>query len=253
MTRLACIRILLFLLTGIMTSCITTRSNSYLQEGDNLPQYAAADYSAYRLRPNDQLSMRVLTLDKDAAKVFNTGSGNNNSSNAYSYRVYEDGTVDFPFLNGVKVAGLTLREASAKLQDTLRTMVPDATVKLAMTNECFYFVGEGGSGAFTFYKERLNIFQALALVGDLASNGDRRRVRVVRPDPAGGRPEVREFDLRSRSVIGSEYYWVYPNDVIYVSSIPGDFWKVEDYSAAVGTLSSSISFLVTVINLGLSF
>lgn len=234
-------------------SCITTKSNSYLQTNDKLPQYTKAEYREYRLHPNDQLRMRVLTLNDEAYGIFNTGDNISSNNNSSTYRIYDDGTVDFPFLSGVKVAGLTLREAAHKIQDTLQTLIPDAMVKLAMANEQFYFVGEGKSGAYSFYKERLNIFQALALVGDLKSNGDRRRIRIVRPDPEGGLPEIREFDLRSESIIDSEYYYIYPNDVIYVSSIKGNFFKVENYSSTVGTLSTSLSFLVSVINLGLSF
>ena len=166
---------------------------------------------------------------------------------------YDDGTVDLPFLSGIKVAGLTLREAAHKIQDTIQTMIPDAMVKLSMANEQFYFVGEGGNGAYSFYKERLNIFQALALTGNMKSNGDRRRIRIIRPDAEGGQPEIREFDLRSQSIIDSEFYYIYPNDVIYVSSIKGNFFKVENYSSTISTLSTSINFLVSVINLGLKF
>ena len=253
MRRVAFIGFLFGLLAAGCTSCITMRSNSYLQESDKLPQYTKAEYREYRLHPNDQLRMRVLTLNDEAYGIFNTGDNISSNNNSSTYRIYDDGTVDFPFLSGVKVAGLTLREAAHKIQDTLQTLIPDAMVKLAMANEQFYFVGEGKSGAYSFYKERLNIFQALALVGDLKSNGDRRRIRIVRPDPEGGLPEIREFDLRTQSIIDSEYYYIYPNDVIYVSSIKGNFFKVENYSSTVGTLSTSLSFLVTVINLGLSF
>lgn len=242
------------LLLAACTSCITVQSNSYLQENKKLPQYTRGEWHEYRLQPNDQLRMRVLTLDEEARDIFNAGNQNASvNNNGYTYRIYDDGTVDFPFLSGISVAGLTLREASRKVQDTLQTMVPDAMVKLAMANEQFYFVGEGKSGAYSFYKEKLNIFQALSLVGDMANNADRKRIRILRPDPNGGNPQVREFDIRSASIIDSDFYYIYPNDVIYVSSIKGDFWKIQNYSSAVGTLSTSISFLVTVINLGLSF
>ena len=63
---------------------------------------------------------------------------------------------------------------------------------------------------------------------------------------------VKEFDLRTVSVIDSEYYYVYPNDVIYLSSIKGNFWKIEDYSSALGTITTSIGFLVSVFNLGVT-
>ncbi|MBO4370475.1 MAG: polysaccharide biosynthesis/export family protein, partial [Paludibacteraceae bacterium] len=170
-----------------------------------------------------------------------------------NYRIYDDGTIDLPFADHIKVSGLTLREAERAIEEALQPMIPDVMVKVAMVNDQFYFVGEGGVGAYSIYKERLNIFQALALVGDFKSNGDRKRVRIIRPNPDGNQPIVKEFDLRTSSIIDSEFYYIYPNDVIYLASIKGDFWKVQNYSSTISTLSTSINFLVTVINLGLSF
>jgi polysaccharide export outer membrane protein len=114
-------------------------------------------------------------------------------------------------------------------------------------------LGVSGKGAYPLYKEKLNIFQALALTGQMANNADRKRVRLIRPNPEGGRPIVKQFDLRTASIIDSEYYYVQPNDVLYLGPIKGDFWKIENYSAAIGTLSTSLNFLVSVVNLGFSF
>ncbi|MBP5318853.1 MAG: polysaccharide biosynthesis/export family protein [Paludibacteraceae bacterium] len=251
------IRILAFLAVLLgTTSCITNKTLNLMQDSDKLPQYTKAEYQYYRLMPNDQLMMRVLTLNDEAAAMYNSENQNNqrNSISSFSnYRIYDDGTVDLPFADHIQVAGLTLREAEAAITEALRPMIPDVMVKLALANDQFYFVGEGNTGTYSIYKERLNIFQALALVGNFKYNGDRRRVRIIRPNHDGGHPIVKEFDLRSASIIDSEFYYVYPNDVIYLSSIKGDFWKIQDYNAIIGTLSTSINFLVSVINLGLSF
>ena len=222
----------LMLMTG--TSCITNKDNTYFQESDKLPQYPKAEYEYYKIIPNDQLVIRLLTLNEEAAAIFNFESGGSSSSaTEFTYRVYDDGTIDIPFVNSIPVAGLTIREASKVIEEKLKDFVPDAMVKVALANDMFYIIGEGGKGAFNLYKEKLNIFQALALAGGPATNADKKRVRLVRPNPEGGRPMVKEFDLRTVSIINSEHYYVYPNDVIYLSSIKGKFWKIEDYSSAL--------------------
>lgn len=237
----------------LASSCITNKSMTYLQDSDKLPQYPKVPYTYYRIQKNDQLVIRLLSLNEEATAIFNMQS-TSGTSTGYTYRVYDDGTIDIPFVDNIPVAGLTIREASKVIEARLKDFVPDAMVKVALANDNFYILGlSGAKGAFPLYKEKLNIFQALALTGNVATNADRKRVRLIRPNADGGRPIVKEFDLRTISIIDSEYYYVQPNDVLYLGPIKGDFWKIENYSSAVGTLSTSLNFLVTVLNLGLTF
>lgn len=237
----------------LASSCITNKSMTYLQDSDKLPQYPKVPYTYYRIQKNDQLVIRLLSLNEEATAIFNMQS-TSASTTGYTYRVYDDGTIDIPFVDNIPVAGLTIREASKVIEARLKDFVPDAMVKVALANDNFYMLGlSGAKGAFPLYKEKLNIFQALALTGNVATNADRKRVRLIRPNADGGRPIVKEFDLRTISIIDSEYYYVQPNDVLYLGPIKGDFWKIENYSSAVGTLSTSLNFLVTVLNLGLTF
>ena len=237
----------------LASSCITNKSMTYLQDSDKLPQYPKVPYTYYRIQKNDQLVIRLLSLNEEATAIFNMQSSSSVAT-GYTYRVYDDGTIDIPFVDNIPVAGLTIREASKVIESRLKDFVPDAMVKVALANDNFYMLGlTGTKGAFPLYKEKLNIFQALALTGNVATNADRKRVRLIRPNPQGGRPIVKEFDLRTISIIDSEYYYVQPNDVLYLGPIKGDFWKIENYSSAVGTLSTSLNFLVTVLNLGLTF
>ena len=93
----------------------------------------------------------------------------------------------------------------------------------------------------------MTIFQALAMTGDVQNSGDRKHVRIVRPS-GNEPPEVLEFDIRSKSIIDSKSYYIYPNDLIYVSREKGAFYKVPSYSGFIALVTSSISLLVTVLN-----
>ena len=107
------------LMTG--TSCITNKDNTYFQESDKLPQYPKAEYEYYKIIPNDQLVIRLLTLNEEAAAIFNFESGGSSSSaTEFTYRVYDDGTIDIPFVNSIPVAGLTIREASKVIEEKLK-------------------------------------------------------------------------------------------------------------------------------------
>jgi polysaccharide export outer membrane protein len=242
--RLQYISLLLLLIS--MTGCYGYRQVGLLQERDNLPQYDSAAYEPYRLQVNDEIIYRVVTMDETLAKTL---SANNNSAGQYAnaYRIYSDGTVDIPFLSPVKLEGLTELEAQDTLKKAFREIIPDADVKLAMYNKRFTVLGDANSGIYNIYKERMTIFQALAMSGDLMNSGDRRHVRIIRPR-GNAEPEILEFDIRTNSIIDSKYYYVYPNDLIYVSRDAGSFYKQSSYSSFLALITSSVSLLITVLN-----
>ncbi|MBO5362203.1 MAG: polysaccharide biosynthesis/export family protein [Paludibacteraceae bacterium] len=235
-----------FVLGMLLTSCYGYRQVGLLQERDNLPQYDSVAYTPYRLQVNDEIIYRVITMDETLAKTLSSNE-NTNSQYANSYRIYSDGTVDIPFLAPIKLAGLTELEAQDTLRKAFREIIPDADVKLAMYNKRFTVMGDARSGVYNIYKERMTIFQALAMSGDLMNSGDRRHVRIIRPR-GNGEPEVLEFDIRPNSIINSEYYYVYPNDLIYVSRDSGSFYKQSSYSSFLALITSSVSLLITVLN-----
>ena len=238
--------IIAVLALGMLSSCYGYRQVGLLQERDDLPQYDSAAYEPYRLQVNDEIIYRVVTMDETIAKTL---SANNNGSGQYanSYRIYSDGTVDIPFLAPVKLEGLTELEAQDTLKAAFREIIPDADVKLALYNKKFTVLGDANSGTYTIYKERMTIFQALAMTGDLMNSGDRRHVRIIRPRGNEER-EVLEFDIRTNTIIDSKYYYVYPNDLIYVSRDSGSFYKQSSYSGFLALITSSVSLLITVLN-----
>lgn len=230
------------------TGCYSHKAVGLLQERKNLPQYDSAAYVPYRLQVNDEIIYRVITMDETLAKTIL--ANNNNSGNtqyANSYRIYSDGTVDLPFMDPIRLEGLTELEAQDTVRKYMRELIPDADVKLAMYNKNFTVLGDISSGVRYIYKDRMTIFQALAMTGDLMNSGDRRHVRIIRPH-GNDAPEVLEFDIRTNTLINSQYYYIYPNDLIYVSREPASFFKQESFFAAWGLLVSTLNLLITVLN-----
>ncbi len=233
-----------------MCSCYSHRVIGYLQEPtrqNNLPEYDSVGYQPYRIHVNDEIIYRLITLDES---IFNTLNANNNSGaqSANPYRVHADGTVDIPFLKPVSLLGLTEKEAQDALQAAFREIIPDACVKLALYNKYFSVLGDARSGQYYIYKERMNIFQALAMTGDVLNSGDRRHVRIIRPRDGAQEPEVLEFDMRTNSIIDSKYYYIYPNDVIYVARTADSFYKVPSYASFISLVTSSVALLTSVLN-----
>ena len=243
--------IALALTAVLMSSCYSHKAIGYLQEptkANKLPVYDSVPYEPYRIRVNDEIIYRLITLDETMSKMLGANNTSVGSQYANSYRVYSDGTVDLPFLEPLKIAGLTETEAQDTLRAAFKEIIPDADVKLALYNKYFSVVGDARAGRYYIYKEKLNIFQALAMTGDVMNSGDRRHIRIIRPRDGGQDPEVLEFDMRTNSIIDSKYYYVYPNDVIYVARTKDSFYKVPTYTGFLGLITSSVALLTTVLN-----
>ena len=228
------------LLLLLLSSCTMNRYTRFLQESNRLPQYAKTEMERYRIQVDDELRVRVLSMNKEATAIFNTGSTNSNS-NLNNYRVYTDGTIDLPFINSVHVEGLTLSQAKEKIGEQIKAFIIDAEVIVALSNNYFYVLGDAGKGNFLLYKEKITVFQALAMCGGINKVGSRKHVYIMRKD-AEGKTQVKNFDIRSITVLDSEYYYIQPNDIIYIPPASERFFRLDSFAAIVGVISTSFSF-----------
>ncbi len=228
--------------TMLLSSCYTQKDKRLLQTSRSLPTYTEADFETYKIEVNDELIFRLISTDEDFINLIDAGGSAR--QRVISYRVYPDGTIDLPFIDSIHVAGMTLLDATEKIQKRFQRLVIDAEVKLALANKSYTVIGEAGTGVFPVYKEQLNIYQALAQSGEIALSGDRKHIKIIRE--IDGIPEILEFDIRPNSVIKSKYFYIYPNDIIYVQKDPASFYKSNTYGSFIGLISSSISLFTTV-------
>ena len=235
----------LLLLLFSFSSCYNYKSLRLLQDNNRaLPVYDKSDYKDYHIRVNDELIYRLITSDESILKLISSQSSN--SQNQTSYRVYTDGTIDLPFISNIPVAGITLDEAAVVIENRFKKLIPDAVIKLSLSNKTFTIFGDAGSGIFPIYKEKLNIFQALSMSGDFSETSDRKHVRIIREGEK--ETQVLEFDIRPKSIIDSKYYYIYPNDIIYVQRERSSFYKVNNYGTLLSVINFSFSLLFGVLN-----
>ena len=242
---------LILILTLSLSSCYNYKNLRFLQDDNKtIPVYEKSKYADYRIQVNDEIIYRLITSDETISKLISPqssqSSGGNSSQNVISYTVHIDGTIDLPFVSKIKVKGLTMTEAAKSIENRLKEIIPDAMVKISLANKVFTIFGDAGSGIFPIYKEKLTIFQALAMSGDLNEGSDYRHIRIIRETEKGTR--ILEFDIRSKSIIDSKYYYIYPNDIIYVQREFSSFYKVNSYSGLLGVISFSLSLLFAVLN-----
>ena len=231
----------------LLSGCYPLRRVGLIQERKGLPDYKEGEYVAYKLQKNDEIVIRVITQNDATASLFDYGNaGNANSRSSVSYRVYEDGTIDLPYVKKIKVEGYTLEQTKAIIEEKLKDFADDIQVKVALNTATFCVIGDAGRGYFPIYRDRLTIYQALALSGGLNESADFAHVKILRK--INGETKIVQFDIRTKSIVDSDYYYIYPNDIIYVDVSKRRFWAVNSYSAFIGLISSSLSMLITVWN-----
>lgn len=128
----------------LLSSCYPIRRVGLLQERSGLPDYKHGEYAQYRLQKNDELELRVISMNPETALLFQQRASSylSNNSSSFTYRIYEDGTIDVPFLSKVEVAGLTLQQAEAKIELELKAFADDIMVKLALSTGTFCVIGK---------------------------------------------------------------------------------------------------------------
>jgi polysaccharide export outer membrane protein len=239
---------ILFLLEG----CVTNKKTAYLQEYD-ISQYESDSIfsETYKLQTSDNIFIKVITPESRYAEMFNTipvasptTSTTEQSLDLLSYVVQLDGTVEIPYLGAIQVGGKTLVETKAILEEAFTDYMDEVSVTVKLVNYYVSILGEVNMpGRYPVYKQQMNIFQAMAMAGDIDAFGNRYTVKIIRPTPEGS--VIKEFDMTDRSLVDSEFYYVMPNDVIYVEPMKGKFFAMSQFP--YGLILSTIS--VTILTL----
>ncbi|MNG00289.1 hypothetical protein D3C84_832200 [compost metagenome] len=114
------------------------------------------------------------------------------------------------------------------------------TVKLAGFR--YTINGEVGStGTKTLFQPHVNVLEAVANAGDITTVGNRKAVMIIRQTPTG--VQMNEIDLTDANVMKSPYYYLQPNDYIYVKPLRQKTWGTGQ------TGIQSISTIITLLSL----
>ena len=240
--------------SAFLTSCVPSKDLIYLQKSENPDSngsIAPVMSKPYRVQTNDILSIKIKASDEKLVAIFNVAENENRAPTDQSlyfegYSVDDHGNIRFPILGDVNVMGYTLEEIRMKLEKQLlddyfnKAANIFVTVKLAGLR--YTVNGEiANPGTKILFQEKVNVMEAIANSGDITIVGNRKEVTIVRQYPHG--TEMHTLDLTSADVMNSPYYYIQPNDYIYIKPLKQKSW-------GTGTTGiQSISTLVTLISL----
>ncbi|WKN30483.1 polysaccharide biosynthesis/export family protein [Porifericola rhodea] len=219
--RLGLILFALVLLAG----CYSKKELVYLQDSEFNKEYPTSIKNRrpdYRVQVNDVLQIDVRNPDPTTTALFSKSSGNmvnGNVNPAYlylsGYSVDDGGFISIPIVGKVKVDGLTVNEAETLVQTEIDKYLNNASVEVKLVSFKISVLGEvNNPGYHLIYNGQANILEALAMAGDITQFGSRDEVKLIRQTNDGS--EVILLDLRDAGLMNSKYFFLLPNDVLYV-------------------------------------
>ncbi len=216
-------------------SCTTLRDLKLFQKNENtvLNEYGLIQhgYEPYRLQVDDRVSVMIETNDPNANEFFGkrnlgitggeSGGNQQNNNQRGGLRIQSDGNIHILGLGTVYLLGLTQEQATIKVQEMLDEVYNEnmALARVFVESLRFTVLGEVNSpGPKNAQDATVNLFEAIALCGDLTNYADRRNVHIWRQYPEGIKRV--DIDLTREDVINSPYFYLHPNDFIQVDPIP---------------------------------
>jgi len=165
-------RFVFFTFIVLLPSCVTQRKLEYLHvKNEGIKIFSEPEFPDYTLKPNDELYIKINSLDEGAANIFsneggqsagNAGAMDSYSASLMSYSVNKDGYLLLPVIGNIFVKDKTLSEVSLVLRDSLSHILNQPVVNIKLVNRYITVLGEvRNPGHFNYTQEKLTIYTAL--------------------------------------------------------------------------------------------
>lgn len=210
--------LLLIFVSFTLFSCGSKKKIVYLQGVENAASYESAGYEP-KLKPDDLLRITVSAQNPEVAVPFNGASVSSSSSNIYTegqnYLVDSSGSIDFPILGKVQLTGLTTKDANSKLSGLISEYIKNPSINIRILNFKVSVLGEVAKpGSYNIQGERISVFDALSLAGDLTVYGKRTNILVVHEED--GKKTYSRIDITKGDFLKSSSYYLSQNDLVFV-------------------------------------
>lgn len=253
----------------VLSSCGTPKHITYFQDSEAAEGQAITSVREITIRPNDKISIIVNCKSPELSSLFNLpyvtqrlGENTRNSIGGTSsqgyvsgYTVSQNGTIAFPVLGEIEVAGLTRAQIAEKIASELKAQgqASDAVVTVDFMNLYYQVLGEVSKpGRYAIDKDAITLLDAIGTAGDLTIYGQRENVKVMREED--GKMKTYQVNLCSAAdLLASPVYYIQQNDIIYVdpnpvrarqSTVNGNNVRSTSFWISIASLASSIALIV---------
>ena len=212
----------------LFSSCYYNKRLVYFQDDSfsTSPKLMENVKSTYRLQSNDILSIKVKSsTDVQVSDLFNITTTSQapmftSPGNLFleGYSIDESGQITLPIIGTLTVKDLSIEEVQSLIQQNANKFLKNATVIVKLISFKVTVLGEVNNPGYHYvYNNQITVLEALGLAGDLNAVGSRKNVKLIRQVPEGS--EVVLLDLTDPRLLKSKYFYLMPNDAIYVEPL----------------------------------
>lgn len=252
MSKITKLGLAALLMAMLFASCVPQKKMLYLKEAQMAAENQSINYVNersvnYRLQPGDNLYIRFVNiLDERNSALLNSSVSQSYSSDAsiylQSYTIDEEGFIEMPLVGKIELLNLTVDEAKERLQTELDKYINQTTIIVKLSNFNLTVLGEvNRPGMYKVYQSQINLFEAISLAGNMTNFAKNDEVKIIRQTDNGS--EILTVDMGSADILTSPYYYLKPNDIIYVEPLKIKQWGFTTFPYS--TVLSVVSLAVT--------
>jgi polysaccharide export outer membrane protein len=252
----------LFLLL-FLASCVSNKKFIYLQDKGNVKTDSNGVMPvmpyAYKLQKGDILYISLTTEDEKLNRIFVPGAAGGqmmmqqqgiSGSLLYfiGFTIDKNGEIEFPYLGKIKVSEMEVEQAKIAIETQLKKYFKVFFLQVKVAEFKFSVLGYvNRPGQYFFQQNKVTILEALSMAGDLQNLAKRSSLQLYRQYPEG--VKVHSLDLTDRNLVNSPYWFIQPNDVLYVEPLKvrtaGD---VSSFQTTMTVITPLLSSLLLVLN-----
>jgi len=234
-------------------SCTTPKNATYFNKlvRDTAIQTNLIKLPDVIIQKNDLLGIFVSSLNIELDEKFNrSGMTKSGSQIGDGFLVNENGSINIHFLGFVQVEGLTRNQLREKLEKELTPFLKEPIVTIQFLNKKVTVMGEVKAPQVVFLTEEYTpLIDVLVKCGDLGKDAFVNDIIVIRD--SSNFKQIKHLNLEDQSLLSSSWYFVKPNDLVYVKSDISKTYK-EERMRSIQTLVSLgvsvFSLIVIIIN-----
>lgn len=224
------------LLSGSLASCLSSKKTTYFQEldKDTTLNNLVSRPPETAIQRGDLLSITVASLSPENTAIYNVAPDALNG--LQGYLVDTAGNIQFLKLGTLHAAGLTKTALKTLLEQRLEPYLAQNVVTVGIQNRHITLMG-ALSPQILPLTENMTILDALAASGDIGAKGKTDNILVIREHDAGREKTFKRLNLTNKSVFYSPYFYMQPNDVVYVEPAKEKAKIISIVSIVVSTTS----------------
>lgn len=234
---------------SLAVSCVPNRKVVYVQDSKETVfertenMFFIDEPIDNSIKVGDELFIKVTSADEGSTAFNAEGQTRIYDPSVISFAVDVDGTVKLPYVARIKLAGLSLSNASDFIEKELSQYLLQPSVFIRFVNNKVTILGEvNNPGVYVFNYKSINVLQAIGYANDVSVFGNRNKVLIIREE--GEYRSKYVIDLTSDDLLTSNLYNIKSNDIIYVEPLKSKKWGMDTFPYDLLLSIASLSIVV---------